>query len=158
MYLYVIAADKRTIKVGVAGRPLQRLADLQVANPRKLLLVATFKVAGKRVAYGHEAEVHHRLAAWRLEGEWFAVTADEAIAVVTAVISGGAPKTAVAGPVAYEGGRFRPLTLTCPYCSHQSRTKLDRKAIWAGKFRCTQCDRSVPGRRLLVRILSRRIA
>jgi predicted GIY-YIG superfamily endonuclease len=156
MHLYVITYDRTTVKIGVTVNVGRRLNQLQIGNSRKLQVFAQFPVGNKRQAHRTEAAVHRRLKAYRLEGEWFAVTAADAVAMITAVISGGPPKTVREGP----SDADLCIGLTCPYCSHQSRTKLDRKAIWAGKFRCTQCDRSVPGRRLLVRLLNpcRRIA
>jgi hypothetical protein len=57
------------VKLGKScGHPSKRLAELQVGNPRKLLLIGyTFHLS--------ERDLHLRFRHLRRAGEWFAVTA-----------------------------------------------------------------------------------
>src|SRR5262249_4639853 len=63
--------DGETIKIGKScSHPVQRLADLQVGNPRVLRLVAYSAV-------WTEQQAHRRLSAWKLRGEWHRVSPEE---------------------------------------------------------------------------------
>lgn len=58
------------VKIGVSGNgergARSRLSNLQVGNPRRLAIVAMMR--GDRDT---EADVHRKLAAFRIHGEWF---------------------------------------------------------------------------------------
>lgn len=69
--IYFIAALKGPIKIGLALNPRDRLRGLQTSHPKKLRLLAD--TPGD---HGLEASYHHRFAAHRLHGEWFAPHAD----------------------------------------------------------------------------------
>jgi hypothetical protein len=57
--------DATAIKIGcTANHPHLRMADLQVGNPRALVLVAF-------TATVTEAEAQQRLQPWHLRGEWY---------------------------------------------------------------------------------------
>lgn len=65
-YVYVIDSDDGFTKVGWAVDPAKRRDDLQVANAHALSLRSCFS-ASQRV----EREIHARLSALRVRGEWF---------------------------------------------------------------------------------------
>jgi len=64
-FVYFIA-DADHIKIGRATDPIMRLSDLQVGNPRRLVLLKV--IPG---GYRAEAEWHERFAELRFDGEWF---------------------------------------------------------------------------------------
>jgi hypothetical protein len=66
---FVYAAfDSEFIKIGKSARhPHERLADLQTANARQLLLMAwTIELT--------EKQAHRLLCRWKVRGEWFRAT------------------------------------------------------------------------------------
>lgn len=82
-HVYVVGSDDGPMKIGIAIDPRNRLAELQVGHPFKLKVLRTWK---------HEAAAHIELAAHkilrgnRLQGEWFSVSPEEAIAAVERAI------------------------------------------------------------------------
>lgn len=65
--IYCIAEDDGAAwKIGVARNPQERLATLQVGNPRPLLLYAWAPAPQALESY-----IHHVLRRERLTGEWF---------------------------------------------------------------------------------------
>ena len=64
---FIQAGPKGPIKIGTALRPMDRLRELQVGNPFKLVLLAV--IEGHAVV---ERELHAQFAVHRLRGEWFA--------------------------------------------------------------------------------------
>lgn len=66
--LYFIESEcaERHVKIGIAANPQRRLIKLQMCSPYRLRLLAVFP--GKASL---EQELHQRLAADRLHGEWF---------------------------------------------------------------------------------------
>ncbi|MEW9855948.1 GIY-YIG nuclease family protein [Novosphingobium sp. M1R2S20] len=69
--VYFIQAASGPIKIGVSGNPQSRLKNLQVGSAEKLTLLAT--VPGGRFT---EEQIHQRLIAHRLHGEWFSPHAE----------------------------------------------------------------------------------
>ena len=88
-YVYVIAnTDARgkavaPIKVGIAKDPGQRLRTFQTANPRRLRIYRTFRVTR---AQALEQAVHRHLHPFRMKGEWFAVSPEQAVTAVHVVL------------------------------------------------------------------------
>ncbi len=78
--MYVIEGPS-AVKVGVARVPTDRLAQLQTGNPDPLRLVWSMPIAGD--AYAVEAEAHSMLERHRLNGEWFAIPTEVAVAAVS---------------------------------------------------------------------------
>ena len=77
-HVYFIAAfESRRIKIGIAADPDARLAQLQVASPEPLAVVAVRRNAGREV----ERSLHERLGSSRSHGEWFHPTDDVLAAV-----------------------------------------------------------------------------
>lgn len=79
--VYVIGCTGQPIKIGIARDPYKRLADLQVGFPHKLQLYWSVVIAGT-AAVTVERAAHKRLAAKRLNGEWFDVDPDDAIEAI----------------------------------------------------------------------------
>ncbi len=67
-YIYFIQAgnESRPTKIGWARDPMKRLADMQVAVPDHLRLLATVPGTAK-----DERELHERFSAGWIRGEWF---------------------------------------------------------------------------------------
>jgi hypothetical protein len=85
MHVYVVGvADdggESPVKIGVAGAPMSRLAELQVGNPQRLRVYWTLECASG-VAEAIERATHLRLADVRLCGEWFDIGVSDAITAV----------------------------------------------------------------------------
>ena len=80
------------IKIGIGKNPRERLAAFQTANPNKLVIVQTWTVPNARKI---ERAAHKKLQPYRLEGEWFAISPQDGIAVVNMEI--GTPRNGI-GP------------------------------------------------------------
>lgn len=59
------------IKIGVAAGVKARLAELQVGNPVKLLLLGTVNDIPRSNTLNEERRLHKQFADLRAEGEWF---------------------------------------------------------------------------------------
>ena len=79
-YIYVIR-DAEHVKIGVTKVPESRLAQIQTGSSQKIDYVFCAPASGD--AYSIEREAHALLARNRLEGEWFDVSPELAIAAVT---------------------------------------------------------------------------
>lgn len=65
--VYVISeTGTNLVKIGISDNPRKRLLGLQTANPRKLVILATWQ-GGK----SEESEYHYQFSEFRREGEWF---------------------------------------------------------------------------------------
>lgn len=148
-YIYVITCGSAFIKVGVALNPSKRLKDLQTGAPLKLRLFDMVKIATARQAYKYENEVHRRLARFASEGEWFRCKPEDAMAIITAVISG--PPRDIDAELERQASRAFSSILTCPHCGHSARLRLSNSSIWRSRFHCTGCNRSIPGRRFFIK-------
>jgi len=82
--VYVIGAD-RGVKIGRSQSPHERLKALQTASP--LPLVLHHVSVDTPLAAAIENLAHQYLAERRLEGEWFDVTATEAVGAIEWAIS-----------------------------------------------------------------------
>lgn len=80
LYAMLDGAGK-AVKIGVAGNPVARMRNAQVANPRQLTLVAAFPAT-----YGIERYFHEYLSDWRIRGEWFSLST-EVLAVLSLIAS-----------------------------------------------------------------------
>lgn len=154
VYIYVIAAANHSVKIGIAGNPQFRLRELQTGCPFRLKVFAQFKITNRSSALKLERQIHKRLGRVQLEGEWFNITAPDAVATITSILS-GAPTNQDAKAEIAAAREFRQKPshriIVCPYCQHAKQTALDNKTIWHGKFRCTACNALFPGRRFLIR-------
>lgn len=66
MVYFIEDKSSRAIKIGVANDPAARLAELQVGNPDRLVLLGA--IPG---GYADEMKLHERFADHRCGGEWF---------------------------------------------------------------------------------------
>lgn len=89
--VYVIGSAGGPQKIGVATNPAHRLRMIQVSNPTILTLQYSRPFA-RSVAFKVERVAHLLLAEKRINGDWFDVTAEEAVRA----ISEAAGKTALA--------------------------------------------------------------
>jgi hypothetical protein len=85
-YIYVISAGEAQQKIGVAGDPTRRIRELQIGSATRLKLAKSYRISTAALAYTFEREAHRRLSGQALEGEWFAVTVEHALGVLSAVI------------------------------------------------------------------------
>jgi hypothetical protein len=85
MFIYVIRAHDTRHKVGIAVAPERRLKELQTGSGDVLSIVVKRDV-GKYLAARVERAAHLALAKFRLAGEWFSVSAEEASDAVEAAI------------------------------------------------------------------------
>jgi hypothetical protein len=77
--VYFISNSRGAIKVGnTASSIMQRLMTLQSGSAYPLTLVALINTTSHKKL---EAEIHKKLTAKRLEGEWFEMTHEEAIQI-----------------------------------------------------------------------------
>lgn len=79
-FVYV-ATGHNMVKIGVTSNPSARLANLQTGNAFPLNFA--FLCVARDNGYTIEAKAHELLAQYRLEGEWFDVAPELAIAAVT---------------------------------------------------------------------------
>ena len=79
--VYVIGDEAGRHKIGVSATPERRRAHLQTERKTKLTLVATYQSPTGR-GWAIESKAHALLSDCRLSGEWFAVTADQAMETV----------------------------------------------------------------------------
>lgn len=79
--LYVVADGFEALKFGVARNPAERLAGLQIGNPRPLLLLAD---APGTVAL--ERLLHRLMVDDRISGEWFRTT-NRVLALASLVVA-----------------------------------------------------------------------
>lgn len=73
-YVYFIQeklGELAPVKIGVAKNPEVRLAELQIGNPRKLILLTQIGPVSQKRAYHLEKQLHRKLKRHKLRGEWF---------------------------------------------------------------------------------------
>ena len=70
-YIYVIGMETTNFyKIGCSNNPLERLKNLQTANPLPLNVVAIFTSTDM---YSYESKIHEFLTEYRRKGEWFEI-------------------------------------------------------------------------------------
>lgn len=82
--LYVIECPGH-VKIGLSGIPEQRMAELQVGNPHRLRIAASYRFQSRTAAYVAEKGAHMMLRDHAAAGEWFAVTAVEVSGILDLV-------------------------------------------------------------------------
>lgn len=85
--VYVIGAPGRPLKIGITKNLRARLSDLQCSSADKLEVYFFGEATGKLLPHEVEKRFHKHFAAQRLEGEWFKLDPDEAVAGVLYYIS-----------------------------------------------------------------------
>jgi hypothetical protein len=84
-FVYVIRGDHNLIKIGVSTNPTARLASLRTASPFPIEFAYVCAVRGPSTeAFALEADAHALLNRQRLNGEWFDIPADMAVAAIAA--------------------------------------------------------------------------
>lgn len=81
-YIYIIGFDEPgVVKIGSAQSPLTRLSELQCGNPFELQLRYVVSVyEGSPILI--EFATHRLASEYKIRGEWFDLSAEEALAVV----------------------------------------------------------------------------
>lgn len=64
---FIQGIDGGPIKIGVAGHPEIRMAEIQLMSPARLRILGTIRGVGQP----EEHRLHRRFAAHRIHGEWF---------------------------------------------------------------------------------------
>lgn len=85
-HVYVVDDETGGCKIGVSAAPYRRLADLQRERDAKLRLIAVCQCPTGR-AWTVERQAHRLLADRRLSGEWFDVSAGQAIEAVSRALA-----------------------------------------------------------------------
>ena len=85
-HVYVVDDEAGGCKIGVSAAPYLRLADLQRERKAKLRLIAVCQCPTGR-AWTVERRAHRLLADRRLAGEWFDVSAEQAIEAVSRALA-----------------------------------------------------------------------
>lgn len=80
--IYVIAAKMGPVKIGSSLNMQERWRQLQVANFDELTLVFVGECDGPGIAGMIERETHAQLAAFRVRGEWYQVSARHAVQAI----------------------------------------------------------------------------
>ena len=83
-FVYVIRGDHGLAKIGVTTNPNARLAALKTASGFPLSLAFAGATASANSAFAIEREAHRVLDRHRVEGEWFDIPPELAIATVWA--------------------------------------------------------------------------
>lgn len=84
-YLYIveiIGTNQKAIKIGVTAFPSARLGALQIACPFRIRLAATYRCETK-LAFRLERGFHRILAPYHMCGEWFSLSAVEALGIMS---------------------------------------------------------------------------
>lgn len=82
MYVYIIKSEYGPVKIGITNNVDSRLASLQTATPVPLVLEHSFQAKNARAASKVEQRAHSKLSEFRLTGEWFSCSVDEATLAV----------------------------------------------------------------------------
>lgn len=81
-FLYVIGTDKNSaMKIGYSKYPEKRLKQLQTGHPEELRLYYFQSVSSENVKLMEQA-IHSTNRHKKIKGEWFNMTADDAIVEV----------------------------------------------------------------------------
>ena len=86
-FVYVITAGNDAVKVGVARDALNRLKGLQTGHYRRRSIAHQTGFIAEQEAYAIERRAHRLLEAKQIEGEWFAVSPQEAQAAIEQAIN-----------------------------------------------------------------------
>ncbi|MCJ2084597.1 GIY-YIG nuclease family protein [Methylobacterium sp. E-005] len=81
-HVYVIKGEHGRVKIGSSINPEQRCAELQTGSPVQLWVEHVAATLGPALPV--ELEAHAMLDRYRLNGEWFAVSVEVAVATIAA--------------------------------------------------------------------------
>lgn len=79
MKVYIIGPADGPYKVGIAKNVAARLSALQTSTHQRLMVHAHFDAGSREAAREAEIETHRRLKPFRLSGEWFSCSLDQAL-------------------------------------------------------------------------------
>lgn len=74
-FIYLIESDQGHVKIGYSQDPTARLAQLQTAHGKPLVLKYTREISEANTAT-MERIIHDQLKQYRLSGEWFDIASD----------------------------------------------------------------------------------
>lgn len=84
MFVYVVIASEDRQKIGISRDPASRLAALRTGHYEDLRLA--FATETPNAAWA-ESLIHGHLTPWRVRGEWFEMTVEQAIEIVRQGVS-----------------------------------------------------------------------
>lgn len=83
-YVYVMAGEGRTVKIGYTAHPEQRLSCMRSHSGRKLRITYLQECVSEKQARRIELAAHALLVKHRVHGEWFKITAAQAKTAILA--------------------------------------------------------------------------
>jgi len=86
-FVYVIGSKDGPCKVGITHNLQSRLRMLQTGSAQKLELIFVYSAYDKRTARTLEKWFHDAHVEFRLAGEWFNCTADEAFEWIEGILT-----------------------------------------------------------------------
>jgi hypothetical protein len=75
------------VKVGISSNPLSRMQSVQTGSPSRLVMVSRYCFWKRTHAHRVEQCFHRTCANYRLEGEWFDIVPDAAVALMAANVT-----------------------------------------------------------------------
>lgn len=78
-FVYAIGSEDGPVKVGITNNLFSRLRSLQNGSATKLELIWVCTAHNRQEAIDQERWFHTSHVGCRLEGEWFNITAEEAV-------------------------------------------------------------------------------
>jgi len=72
------------VKIGISNNPIARMQSVQTGSPSRLVLVSRYCFWKRAHAMAVERCFHNTCDAHRLEGEWFDINPDAAVALMEA--------------------------------------------------------------------------
>ena len=85
-FLYAVGSKDGPCKIGITQNIGARLRMLQTGSAQKLELIFVYSAYDKQTARSLEKWFHNAHAEYRLTGEWFDCTADEAFEWIEGII------------------------------------------------------------------------
>ena len=85
--VYIIQAESGPLKVGIADSPTKRFGQIQASCWEDLEIVKVWWTPGYFVSQRVESAAHTLLAEYRIRGEWFNASVDQASEAVEAAIA-----------------------------------------------------------------------
>ena len=81
-YLYVAGPEEGPVKIGFSSRPFARMSQIRTSSPADVRMIGCFEVSEPEKTKLIEQTVHLVLRDHPMNGEWFSVTASQAIDAV----------------------------------------------------------------------------
>lgn len=132
-FVYLIAAGRNIIKVGMAKDVGKRARALQIGGPFEMQIIHKIEIAAEH-AQGLEKLIHQRLKRYRMRGEWFRIERPMAISMAERAASQFAKDRTIA---AADDDGITIATVRCRGCGHSGKVAAPAKP--RVRFKCTQC-------------------